>query len=105
MYSWIDTSRDYQLALSFNTPLLEELCHKVAQEAGIPVTEEAVGFAKTIFIDTMTGGFKEAVRLNFGDISIDALPMRTAFRANQKPRQIDFSLVTWHNEQYQYMLI
>ena len=73
-YCWIDTSKSNQLALSFNAPLLEDLCCAVAEQKSIPITPEVVDLAKTIFIDTMTKGFKMVMETVIENISIDMLP-------------------------------
>lgn len=67
MYCWIDTSRNNQLALSFNTPLLEELLFRLARQKGIPATPELVARAKALFVEVMTHAFKETIRVSAGE--------------------------------------
>lgn len=84
-YCWIDTSRGGQLALSFNAPLLEDLCYVVAEQKSIPITPEIVDLAKTLFINTMTNGFKEIMEMVIENFSIETLPEGSLRKGSRKP--------------------
>ncbi len=59
IYSWTDTSKELSIRLSFNTPLLEEICYEEAEKAEIGIDPVTLRGALAILREVSTGAFQK----------------------------------------------
>ncbi len=59
IYSWTDTSKDLSIRLSFNTPLLEALCHEEAEKSDIGIDPVTLRGALSLLRDVSAGAFQK----------------------------------------------